>query len=722
MNKLSISLLLGTLVLSAGCHSIPAAPVAQPRPVDDTYYGTTLTDPFRYFENVDKDPDVLAWFKGQAAHTRAVLDSIPGRNVLFQELMKYSNAAPVRVTDVSEVPGRIFYEARKTGENQFKLYTRTGWDGPETLLLDADTLKGADGTPVAISYYAPSPDGKYVAVGISPGGSEDASIYLFETATGTNEGLVIPRARFGVAAWKDDESGFYYIQLKERPANSDPSLIQQESQVRYHALGADPAKDPFVFGTQTPGGVAIGPEKIPGVGIQYGDPRAVAIVGDGVEREFPVYISTQAALDAGKPEWKQIISLDDDVVDLVIHGDDLYVLTHKDAPRFKMLHTKVSAPDLANADVVIPNGEAVLQGFTQAHDAIYVTTLDAGIEHLWRVPYDAGAKPVEVDLPLKGSISDMVANPRIDGVTMHLTSWTDVGGYYAYDPVANKFADTHLQPAGPYDKPDNLVAEEVLVKARDGVMIPMSIIHNKDMKLDGTNPCWIDAYGAYGIVDEPYFSPAYLPWYEHGGVYAVAHVRGSGAYGEEWHLAGKMKTKPNTWRDLIDCTQWLIDNKYTSTPKVGINGGSAGGITVGRAMTERPELFGAVVGDVGEFNPVRAEQGQNGITNIGEFGTVAKRDEFGYLLEMDSYQHVVDSVKYPPTLLTTGINDPRVPSWMPGKFAARLQQAGAPLVLLRVDFEAGHGYGSTRTQVLAELADTMAFYLWQFGDPAFQPK
>ena len=204
---------------------------------------------------------------------------------------------------------------------------------------------------------------------------------------------------------------------------------------------------------------------------------------------------------------------------------------------------------------------------------------------------------------------------------MHLASWTDVGGYYAYDPATNQTTDTHLQPRGPYDQPGDLVAEEVRVRAPDGVMVPLSIIHKKGMVLDGTNPCWLEAYGSYGIVDTPYFSPIFLPWYEHGGIYAVAHVRGGGAFGEEWHLAGQKLNKPNTWRDLIACAQWLIDNNYTSTPKLGINGGSAGGITVGRAMTERPDLFGAVVGDVGMFNAVRAETDSNGVPNISEFGT-----------------------------------------------------------------------------------------------------
>ncbi|HTB64136.1 MAG TPA: prolyl oligopeptidase family serine peptidase, partial [Opitutales bacterium] len=570
------------LLVLAGCESTPSAPVAAPKPVVDTYYGQSVTDPFRYFENVKSDPDVMAWFKGQAAHTRAVLDSIPGRQGLYDEMLKYSNAAPNRITDVSEVPGRIFYEERKSGENQFKLYTRAGWNGEEKLLLDPDAWKDADGQPVAINFYAPSPLGKYVAVGVSHGGSENATIRIIEVASGQDLGLTIKEARFGFVGWRDDETGFFYNQLKLRPGTPDPTLLYQESQIRYHKLGTDLANDPFVFGTDAPGSPKIAPEKIPQLGLEFGDSNVYGVVVDGVEPEIAVYVTSYAALDSGQPNWRKLIDFSDGITSFVPHGDDLYVITQQDAPRFKVLHTKVSAPDFAHADVVIAKGDAVVESLAEAQDGIYITLLDGGINRLQRVAYTPGAKPEEVDLPLKGSILEMATDKRLDGAALRLTAWTDVGGYYYFNPATNQTTDTHLQPKGPYDQPAGLVSEEVRVRAPDGVMIPMSIIHMKDVKLDGSNPCYVEAYGSYGIVDDVYFSPIYLPWYEHGGIYAVAHVRGGGAFGEEWHLAGQKLTKPNTWRDLIACSQWLIDNHYTSTPKLGINGGSAGGITVGR--------------------------------------------------------------------------------------------------------------------------------------------
>jgi len=519
--------------------STAAVPLAKAKPALDNYYGTTVNDPFRYFENIKTDTEVQAWFKAQAEHTRAVLDSIPGRQGLFEEMQKLSNGAPARVTDVSEVPGRIFYEARKAGENQFKLYTRAGWAAEEKLLLDPDTLKGADGAPTAINFYAPSPNGRYVAVGVSRGGSENAVIRVLEVATGRDLGFVIDEARFGYVGWNDDENSFYYNQLKKRPANADPTLLYVDSQIRFHQLGTDVAQDPVVFGSEAPGAPKIAPEKIPFLDLEFGDPNVYGIVADGVEQEIIVYATSHASLDAGKPEWRKLFDLTDEVTGFVVHGDDLFLLTHKDAPRFKILHTKASAPDLAHAEVVIAPGEPVVQGLAAAHDGLYVTLLDGGIELLQSVAYTAGARPHEIDLPLKGSLGDMTINTRLDGAKMHLTSWIDVGGYYAYDPATGQTTDTHLQPRGPYDQPGDLVAEEVRVRSHDGVMVPMSVIHKKNITLDGSNPCLLEAYGSYGIVDDPYYSPIYQPWFEHGGVYAVAHVRGGGAFGEEWHVAGQ---------------------------------------------------------------------------------------------------------------------------------------------------------------------------------------
>jgi prolyl oligopeptidase len=304
-----------------------------------------------------------------------------------------------------------------------------------------------------------------------------------------------------------------------------------------------------------------------------------------------------------------------------------------------------------------------------------------------------------------------------------MDSWTKAQTIYAYDPGTGQTTDTKLQPVGPFDSPADLEAVEVKAKSYDGTMVPLSIVYKKGTKLDGSNPTILDGYGAYGITTDPYFDPVFLAWYERGGILAFAHVRGGGEYGEEWHLAGKKLTKPNTWKDAIACAGYLIAEKYTSPAKLAIRGGSAGGVLVGRAITERPDLFAAAFDQVPMSDVVRVEFSPNGPPNIPEFGTVKEPDGFKALHEMSPYDHIKDGTAYPAVMVTTGWNDPRVASWQPGKMAARLRAAtssGKP-VLLRVDYDAGHGIGSTKTQRDETYGDIVSFALWQFGVEGFQP-
>ncbi|MEP6873254.1 MAG: prolyl oligopeptidase family serine peptidase, partial [Burkholderiales bacterium] len=320
-------------------------------------------------------------------------------------------------------------------------------------------------------------------------------------------------------------------------------------------------------------------------------------------------------------------------------------------------------------------------------------------------------------------ISSLAADVRVPGVIFEASGWTRFGGFYAYDPRTTKVRDTKLQPQGPNDNPPDLVSTEVKVKSHDGTLVPMSIVHRKGLKLDGSNPTIVYGYGAYGISQTPFFRPTWLPWFRRGGVLAVAHVRGGGEYGEDWYKAGYQLTKPNTWKDAIASGEWLVANGYTTSARMSIMGGSAGGIFVGRSITERPDLFGAAVDQVPVSDAVRAEFSANGPPNIPEFGTVKTEEGFRGLYAMSAYHWVKDGTKYPAVLVTTGFNDPRVDSWQAAKMATRLQAAttsGKP-VLLRIDYDAGHGIGSTKKQGYEERADTFAFLLWQAGLTAPTP-
>jgi prolyl oligopeptidase len=722
---LILGVLLGALALVTGAGSnksdTSTPPVAAVRVVTDEYFGVKVADPYRYLEDL-ANPEVAAWFKGQSDYTRAVLGRIPGRSAFLTRIKGLDESAPARITDLRRLPGdRYFYQKRLASEDVAKLYVRDGLKSDERLLVDPTKFMTAGGPHYVISYYAPSFDGKYVAAGISSAGSEDAVLRVFDTTTGKETGDVIDRAQFGSPSWMPDGRSLLYNRLQQLTPTSAPTDRYLNSRTYLHVLGTQPDKDRLVFGVGIPN-VNIDPADIPFVATWPGASYALGVVAHGVRNEITAYIAPLDALSGATVPWKRFCDVDDDVTGFDVQGRDLYLLSHHEASRYKVLHTKLSDPQVARAELVVPPGEAVIQNIAAASDALYIQELDGGLGRLIQLPY-SGGKPQQIQLPFEGSVGLSATEPRVPGTLVELTSWTKAHKIYAYDASRKNVTDTQLQPVGKFDAPADLESVEVKAKSYDGAMIPLSIVYRKGVKLDGSNPTLLEGYGAYGITLDPFFDPKYIAWFERGGIFAVAHVRGGGEYGEDWHLAGKLLKKPNTWKDFIACAEYLINQKYTSTSRLAIEGGSAGGITIGRSITERPELFAVAIDAVPMSDVVRAEFTPNGPPNIPEFGTVKEQDGFKALYEMSGYHHVTDGTKYPAVMVTTGFNDPRVVSWEPGKMAARLQAAtssGKP-ILLRVDYDAGHGIGSTKTQREEELADEMSFALWQFGVPEFQP-
>jgi prolyl oligopeptidase len=446
---------------------------------------------------------------------------------------------------------------------------------------------------------------------------------------------------------------------------------------------------------------------------------ALGVVARGVMNEVELYASPLAAASTGKPDWSRICTTDDAVTNAALWKDDLYLLTHKDAPRFRLVKTKTSAPSFANAVEVMPQGEIVLKGITAAKDGVYVQALNAGLGQIIRLGPDGSRTTLK--LPFPGTVDTLYTDPLQDGCWFALESWVRPR------VICRGAPDGTVTMTSVSPKPDIDVApyasEEVTVTARDGAKVPLSIVYRKGLKRDGTAPLYLEAYGAYAIDEDPGFNPRLLAWLDRGGVFAVAHVRGGGELGEDWHKAGQKLTKPNTWRDCIDCAKWLIANKWTSPGKLAVEGTSAGGIMISRFLTEEPALLRVAVIRVGDSDALRSEFMVSGPANIPEFGTVKEPDGFKGLYAMDGYQHVKDGVAYPAALVTTGLSDPRVAPWEAGKITARLQAASSSKrpVLLRVETDAGHGVGSTRKQLDDEKADTYAFILWQVGDPRYQP-
>ncbi|HVU08151.1 MAG TPA: prolyl oligopeptidase family serine peptidase [Verrucomicrobiae bacterium] len=698
----------------------PMPPVAPVENVTNVYFGVAVNDPYRYMENL-ADTNVAAWIKAQNDFTRSQLDGIPARKELLARIQELDNAVAERVGDVRRLPnGLYFYEKRLPHDNTFKLYARDGLDGKETLLLDPEKFAKAAGKPFAINYYEPSPNGKFVACGLSAAGSEDAAIHVLETATGKEVDSPIDRAQFGGVNWRPDGKSFFYNRLQKLEPGMAETERYQKSRVYLHTIGSDADKDAAVFGYEVSPLVKMDAADDSFVSTAPNSKYAFGIIEHGTRREMTLYAAPLASVGKTNTPWQKICDVEDGATDFAVNGKEIYLLTHKNSPRFEIIETSLAKPDLATAKTIVAAGDAVITGVAVAKDALYVQLRDGGIGRLLRVSFDG--KTEQVALPFDGSLSLMATDSRVSGTLLDMATWTKAGQIYAYDPQTKKITNTELQPLGKFDAPDDLESVEVKARSHDGVMIPLSIIYKRGIKLDGSNPALLAGYGAYGISRDPGFSPALLAWYEKGGVYAVAHVRGGGEYGEDWYKAGYKQTKPNTWKDFIACGEYLVQNQYTSPAKLAGTGGSAGGILIGRAITERPDLFGAAIIQVGCLDMLRIETTPNGVPNIPEFGSVKTENGFKALYEMSAYHHIVDETDYPAVLLTTGINDPRVEPWQSAKMAARLQAAtasGKP-VLLRVDYEAGHGIGNTKKQSEEQFADMLTFLLWQFGAPDFQ--
>jgi len=712
---------IGLPMIWCGVAAPTNPPVATIENVTNVYYGTAVVDPYQYMEDLSNS-NVVAWVKAQNDYTHFLLDRIPGRAALLARIQVLDNAVTARVEDVRRMPdGRYFYLKRLPQDNTFKLYVRQGLAGTETLLFDPEKFAKAAGKPFAINYYEPSLDADYVACGLSAAGSEDAVIHLLETATGREVDKPIDRAQFGGVSWRPDGKSYFYNRLQKMEPGMPETERYQKSRVFLHVIGADADREPPAFGYEVSPRVKMDPADDPFVSVFPGSKYAIGSIEHGTQNEVTLYAAPLALLGKPNTPWRKICDVDADVTDFAVKEKEIFLLTHKDAPRFKVIATSVTEPDLAAARTVVPTGNAVVTALAVARDALYVQLRDGGIGRLWRVPFHGKIEPVQ--LPFDGSVSMVAVDPRLAGTWLELGTWTKADQIYAYDPETKKITNTSLQPLGEFDAPDNLESVEVKARSYDGEMIPLSIVYRRGIKLDGSNPTLLWGYGAYGISQDPVYGPVLLAWYEKGGVFALAHVRGGGEYGEDWYKGGYKQTKPNTWKDFIACAEYLVEHKYTSPDRLAGTGGSAGGILIGRAITERPDLFGAAIIQVGCLDMLRIETTPNGVPNIPEFGSVKTAEGFKELYEMSAYAHVQDGTNYPAVMLTTGINDPRVEPWQSAKMAARLQAAttsGKP-VLLRVDYEAGHGIGSTKKQNEVLRADVWSFLLWQFGLPGFQP-
>ncbi|HTQ14797.1 MAG TPA: prolyl oligopeptidase family serine peptidase [Rhizomicrobium sp.] len=717
MMLLAAALLSGTVAWAASGDPLapkgeiakpPAAPV---KPVTETLWGQKVTDNYRYMEALD--PSTIDWMKAQGAYTRSILDAIAPRAALEKKIADFTGSFGF-VQGYVTFGGREFYEYRAPGSDNFDLVVRDAKG--ERKIVDVAALRAANGgKPYAINYFLASPDGSKVAVGISQGGSEDASLYVYDAANGAQIAGPVDRAQFGATAWSNDSKYLYFDRLKKL-APGEPAVDRyKDGMLDAWDLKSDPVP---ILGATVGHGPAFDPNEFPALAINPGAPMAVALSINGVQNELQAWIAPESQVRDPKVTWTPLVTRADGVTGADLRGDEIFLLSHKDAPTFKVLMVKAGQP-LSTAQTLVPASPTrVIEAVRAASDALYVLEREGAYSRLLRIPAGQTAAQ-EIALPFNGHITESFTDPRAPGVMIELESFAVPPTDFFYDPAKGTFTDLKLGVKPAFDSAQFTVSD-LQARAHDGVMVPETLVQHKGAT--GTQVVLIQAYGSYGISQLADFSPRAVSFLIAGGTYASCHVRGGGELGEAWRLGGKDADKHNTWQDLIACGEDMIARGITTKKKLFIFGGSAGGITMGRALTERPDLFAGVIDAVPAANTLRAEFSPNGPPNIPEFGTVTTRQGFKNLYDMDTLQHIKAGVQYPAVLITTGLNDPRVSPWEPAKLTAALQASGtARPILLRIDAEAGHGIGSTKTQNDQLFADVCSFIFWRAGLPQWRP-
>jgi prolyl oligopeptidase len=713
--RLAIAVLLMTLFALAQAPSIAQPPATPKRPVTDEYQGIKVTDDYRWLENWD-DPEVKQWNAAQNARSREYLDHLPARPAIRQMLKQALSASSAAYFDLQYRGGTLFAMKYQPPQQQPMLVALPSADDPAEAKVIFDPNASSSKGSIAVDFYVPSLDGKFVAAALSENGSEDSSAHVFEVATGKELSDVVPRVNFATAGgsleWKADSSGFYYTrypQGNERPPE-DAHFYQQ---VYFHRLGTDSKQDTYVIGKEFP--------RIAEIQLHASDDGQwlIAAVANGDGGEFAHYV-----MDA-TGRWTQITHFAAGIVAVKPGADAaLYLLSRKDAPRGQILRLPLAHLDLAGAKVIVPqssgsaadeSARASIDDFVPAPGRLYVADVVGGPSRI-RV-FDLQGHPLPgPTLPPVPAVYQMVPT-RGGDVIFTVSTYLEPSAWYRLEAATGKSVRTALFRASPIHFDDTEVVREFAV-SKDGTRVPVNIIRRRGTRLDGGNPTLLEGYGGYGISMKPFFlGPFTRAWLDQGGVYVIANLRGGAEYGEEWHQAGRLTRKQNVFDDFIACAQHLIERKYTSPAHLAIIGGSNGGLLMGAAFIQRPELFRAVVSFVGIYDMLRVELDPNGAFNVTEFGTVKDPDQFKALYAYSPYHHVKDGTAYPAILFPTGENDHRVNPMESRKMTARLQAATSSgrLVLLRTSSSSGHGIGTAVDEQIEENADVLSFLFDQLG-------
>jgi prolyl oligopeptidase len=683
---------------------LPTVPAAR-EPVTNVYHGVQVVDDYQWLEE-STNAAVRDWTRRQNERTRAYFNKLAFHDGLSQALEELIAEESASYSLTHHRAGNIFALRNKPPAQQPVLVRLKSVYPPALRKVVFDPNAWNTNGTTAMDWFVPSPDGRIVAICLSEKGSEDGTLNFFETDTGRHLPDTIPGVQYptggGSAAWNADGTGIFYTRYP-RPGERPEADLHFHQQVWLHQLGKPESADTYEIGREFP--------RIAEIELEASEDGqwSLASVANGDGGDFAHYLRKASG------QWRQLTRFEDGVKQIKFGRDAaLYLLSRKNAPHGKILRLPLTDSDLSKATVVVPEGRGVVQDFEPSAHGLYVDELDGGPSRL-RFYRQGHLKPVDVPILPVSAVSGLHCWNE-DDVIFANTGYLTPSAWYEWQPGLKQPRPTALRTSSPASFDDIEVVRE-FATSKDGTKVPINILRKKGLKLDGNNPTVLYGYGGYGNSLTPRFNATLRIWFDAGGVYAIANLRGGGEFGEEWHKAGNLTHKQNVFDDFIACAEHLIKRQYTSPARLAASGSSNGGLLMGAFLTQRPELARAVVSRVGIYDSLRAELEPNGEFNVTEFGTVKDPDQFKALYAYSPYHHVKAGTAYPAVLLPCGENDGRVDPANSRKMTALLQAATSSShpILLRTTASAGHGMGSSLKDRVAEQADIYSFLLKELG-------
>jgi len=670
--------------------------------VEDLVQNHRIVDAYRWLEDA-KSPETQKWVEEEEEYTRRLLDPLPGREQLHKRL---SELMAIGSISAPQLGGQYYFYTKREGtQNQPVLLVREGVHGTDRVLVDVNKL-AADGT-LALDWWGPSDDGKYVTYGTSPSGSELSTLHIIETATGKLLPDSIERTRAASIAWKLDNSGFFYTRYPKKGDVPEGEEVYHR-RVFYHALGSDPANDPLVFGKE------LAPEDWPGVDLSN-DGRWLLISVEQGWTKSELYV--QDLRDGKEPV--RITQGKNFLYGGQIYDGKIFITTNEDAPKYRLFVVDAASAARPNWKEIIPESDAIFQGAAIVNGQL-LAQYEKNASSQLKIFHTNGNAVGNVQLPQIGTIGGIGGKWNRKEVFFKFSSFTMPDSVYQVD-LASRGTTLWSKVAAPGIDPAQYEVKQSWFNSKDGTRVPMFVFYKKGLQLNGKNPTQLTGYGGFNVSNTPEFRGDRFAWLERGGVYAVANLRGGAEFGEAWHRAGMLDKKQNVFDDFIAAAEYLIEQKYTDKEHLAIRGGSNGGLLMGAVLTQRPDLFRAVVCQVPLLDMLRYQNFQIAKLWIPEYGSSDDPKQFDWLYAYSPYHHVKEHTEYPAILFMTADTDTRVDPMHAKKMAALMQAEAANgkdperPILLRVDTKAGHGAGKPIAKQIDELVDIYSFLLWQVG-------